>query len=79
MQRLAVILANKPRLKLSQQEQKESTEQYISQGSKLLAPVECFAELVYMGTGHLGRETCTLHFFSDQTSQEGIKCTKAKE
>ena len=29
--------------------------------------------------GHLGRATCTVHSISAQTSQEGIKCTKAKE
>ena len=29
--------------------------------------------------GHLGRATCTMHLISAQTSQEGIKCTKAKK
>ena len=29
--------------------------------------------------GHLGRATGTVHSISVQTSQEGIKCTKAKE
>ena len=29
--------------------------------------------------GQLGRATCTVHLTSDQTSQKGIKCTKAKK
>ena len=29
--------------------------------------------------GRLGRGTCAIHSISAQTSQEGIKCTKAKE
>ena len=29
--------------------------------------------------GRLGREACNVHSISAQTSQDGIKCTKAKE
>ena len=29
--------------------------------------------------GYLGRASCAVHLFSAQTSQEGIKCSKAKE
>ena len=29
--------------------------------------------------GHLGRGTYTVHLISGQSSQEGIKCTKAKD
>ena len=47
---------------------------YIYQDSKLLAPVACFAELVDTGLW-VEQQAPYTHF---QTSQEGIKCTKAK-
>ena len=52
--------------------------QYKYWDSKLLAPVVCFAELVNWFMGTLGRATCTVHLSFDQTSLEGIECTKAK-
>ena len=45
---------------------------------RLLEPVFCFEELVENGLwGGLGKATGTVHF-SAQTTQEEIKCTKAK-
>ena len=49
--------------------------------SKLLAQVVCFAEKVYVICliGRLGRAIFRVRTIFAQTSQEGIKCTKAKE
>ena len=53
--------------------------QYKYLDSKLLAPVVCFAELLYTALMyHLGRATFTVHSISAKISQEGIEYTKAK-
>ena len=50
--------------------------------SKLLLPGVCFAKLVKTGLWAIWAEQhalCTVHLIFIYASQEGIKCTKAKE
>jgi hypothetical protein len=55
--------------------------QYIYWDDKLLAPFICFAELIKTDSWAVWAEQHSpyLHLISAQTSQEGIKCTKAKQ